>query len=529
MSTPPTPPTPPLMVETYNLTKRFGSFVALDKISIKVQPCSFHALLGENGAGKSTLVKCIMGYQKAEEGAVLIGGRETELSNPRDAQTYGIGMVYQHFTLVPNMTVMENFVMARRTVPGIIDWQAERKEIDAFMERMPFRVSPTAPVRSLAAGQKQKVEILKQLYLNTKVLILDEPTSVLTPAESDEILGLVRQMTRDGLLSVLLITHKFKQVMAYADEITVLRRGQFAGRGLVKDLTPDAMAEMMIGGKLSHQAAVREAKECGAVRVEVQDLSALDETGKLALKNVSLKVRAGEIVGIAGVSGNGQRELVEVLAGQRSASGGGIRINGEVFTATRAETRKHKLYCLPEEPLKNACVPNMTVSENIALRNFDIPPQRFAKWFLSSKAIAKQALTLIERYRVRTPSPHALIGQLSGGNVQRAVLSRELSGSVEVLIVANPVFGLDFAAVADIHTQIVDARNRGVAVLLVSEDLDELFELSDRLLVMFGGEVVHETPIEAADLRVIGGYMAGMTSSTSKQPEPLPVPIAVPA
>lgn len=522
-------PAPPLEVETFNLSKHFGSFVALDKISMKVRPCTFHALLGENGAGKSTLVKCIMGYHKATEGSILIGGRETELANPRDAQTFGIGMVYQHFTLVPNMTVIENFVMARREVPNVIDWAAERKQMDAFMDRMPFRVNPSAPVRSLAAGQKQKVEILKQLYLNTKVLILDEPTSVLTPSESDEILGLVRQMTLDGLLSVLLITHKFKQVMAYADEITVLRRGAFAGRGMVKDLTTDQMAEMMIGGKVTQQASVRAAKERGAARIEVEKLCANDETGKQALKSVSLKIHAGEIVGIAGVSGNGQRELVEVLAGQRAAAGGTVRVNGKVFAATRAETRAHKLFCLPEEPLKNACVPNMTVSENIALRNFDIPPQSFAKWFVSGKAIAKQAVDLIARYRVRTPSAHAMIGQLSGGNVQRAVLARELSGDVEILIVANPVFGLDFGAVADIHAQIVDARNRGVAVLLVSEDLDELFELSDRLLVMFGGEVVYETPIESAAMRVVGGYMAGLTSAPETATSVVNLPVAVSA
>jgi general nucleoside transport system ATP-binding protein len=519
----------PLEVETVNLSKRFGSFVALDKISMKVRPCSFHVLLGENGAGKSTLVKCIMGYHRPDDGAVLIGGHETVLSNPRDAQIYGIGMVYQHFTLVANMTVMENFVMARRNVPAVIDWQSERKAIDDFMDRMPFRVNPAAPVRSLAAGQKQKVEILKQLYLNTKVLVLDEPTSVLTPSEADEILGLVHKMTRDQLLSVLLITHKFKQVMDFADEITVLRRGVFAGRGMVKDLSVDDMAEMMIGSKVQQKAAVRGTAERGPVRISVQDLCANDETGKQALKSVSLNVHAGEIVGIAGVSGNGQRELVEVLAGQRTATGGVVRVNEEVFGATRAETRKHKLFCLPEEPLKNACVPNMTVSENMALRNFDVKPQSFAKWFLSSSAIGRHALALIERYRVRTPSPHAMIGQLSGGNVQRAVLARELSGSVDILIVANPVFGLDFGAVADIHAQIVDARNRGVAVLLVSEDLDELLELSDRMLVMFGGEVVHETPTAAANMREIGGYMAGMSAPSPREVASPAAPVAVPA
>ncbi|HLX64183.1 MAG TPA: ABC transporter ATP-binding protein [Planctomycetota bacterium] len=503
--------TPPL-VETYNVTKRFGSFVALDTITTTILPCSFHALLGENGAGKSTLVKCIMGCQKPDGGSIMIDKHEVDFSNPRDAQAYGIGMVYQHFTLVPNMTVLENFVLARAGLSAVVDWKSERKRLDQFFDTMPFRVEPSALVKNLAAGQKQKVEILKQLYLDTRMLILDEPTSVLTPDEAAEILGMIRKMTRDGVLSALLITHKLKQVMDYADEITVLRRGKFAGRGLVKDLTPDAMADMMVGGRSSTQGASRTAQAPGPVRLEIENLSAHDETGKRTLKNVSLKLRSGEIAGIAGVSGNGQRELVEVIAGQRRASGGHVRVNGERFSASRKETRKHKLFCLPEEPLKNACAPNMTVTENLALRNFDRAPISFGKWLLSGRALLKQAHSLIERFRVRTPSPHASIGQLSGGNVQRAVLARELSGDVEILIAANPVFGLDFGAVADIHRQLIEARNRGAAVLLVSEDLDELFELSDRLLVMFGGEIVHETPIESAQIRTIGSHMAGMSA-----------------
>ena len=503
----------PPSIECFKVTKRFGPFVALDEVSMKLAPCSFHALLGENGAGKSTLVKCIMGYYKADEGGIMVDEHEVEMSNPRDAQALGIGMVYQHFTLVPNMTVAENFVMARTKLPMILDWKKEMRDLDEFMSRMPFRIDPKAPVRTLAAGQKQKVEILKQLYLKSKVLILDEPTSVLTPAEADEILGLLHRMVQNRKLSILMITHKFKQVMEFADEVTVLRRGKLTGRGYVKDLTPAAMAEMMIGKQFSKEMAARVTQERGAEKIKIQKLSAIDETGKKTLKDVNLTVHAGEVVGIAGVSGNGQRELVEVLAGQRARTAGTIEVKGEPYFATREEMFRHRVFCLPEEPLKNACVPDMSVSDNLALRNFDQSPQSFWRWMLNGRAIKRNAVDLIDRYKVKTPSPSAPIGKLSGGNVQRAVLAREISGKVDVLIVANPVFGLDFAAVADIHAQIMDARNRGVAVLLVSEDLDELFELSDRILVMFCGELAYETKIENADLATIGAHMAGMNTS----------------
>ena len=513
-------PTRPPSLEAFNLTKRFGAFTALENACLKLAPGSFHALLGENGAGKSTLVKCIMGYQPVDGGQILVADKEVDVKSPRAAQELGIGMVYQHFTLVPNMTVAENFVMSRNGLPWHLDWKQQLKELNDFMDRMPFRIDPSKPVRELAAGQKQKVEILKQLYLNTRILFLDEPTSVLTPQEADEILGMLHGMTREGKLSILMITHKFREVMAFADEITVLRRGKMAGAGRVKDLTVAAMAEMMVGSQAKTTTALRTDKPRGVAKLEVKSLSAHDETGKRALNGVTLSVHGGEVVGIAGVSGNGQRELVEVLAGQRVRTGGTVSVNGSNYQATRKEIDKHKVFCLPEEPLRNACVPRMSVSENIAMRNYDKAPHAFAKVLVSSGSIWKAGVDLIARYKVKTSSPSAPIATLSGGNVQRAVLARELSGEVEVLIVANPVFGLDFAAVADIRAQIMDARNRGAAVLLVSEDLDELFELADRILVMYNGEVAYETPIAEADLKSIGAYMTGLKHSHSTHAAP---------
>jgi ABC-type uncharacterized transport system ATPase subunit len=501
-------PAKALGLEVVAMTKRFGAVMALDAVSLRVRAGAFHALLGENGAGKSTLVKCIMGYYRPDEGQVIVGEREEVIDSPRAAHELGLGMVYQHFTLVPNMTIAENLVLSRARLPPLIDWRKERAALDAFMERMPFRLPLDARVASLAAGEKQKAEILKQLYLDLRFLVLDEPTSVLTPGEADEVLGMLKEMTRAHQLTVLMITHKFREVLAFADEVTVLRRGRVAGQGEVKDLTPDMMARMMIGTEVLPPAA-RRLDHPGKPCLEIADLRAVDDVGEPALRGVDLSVSGGEIVGIAGVSGNGQRQLVEVLAGQRRASGGAIRVHGVPYHATRAETRRAKLSLLPEEPLRNACVASMSVADNLLLRDFDHPPFAAGGWWLKRGAMRQAALRQIERYRIKTPSPEAPIGQLSGGNVQRVVLARELGGAVDVLIAANPCFGLDFAAVAMIRGQIMEARNRGAAVLLVSEDLDELLELADRILVMSGGRLTYETTADTADRTEIGRHMAG--------------------
>ncbi|HXZ03079.1 MAG TPA: ABC transporter ATP-binding protein [Stellaceae bacterium] len=497
-----------LGIEAIAMTKRFGEFVALDDVSLKVAPGSFHALLGENGAGKSTLVKCIMGYYRPDGGAVVVGDRERDIDNPRAAHALGLGMVYQHFTLVPAMTVAENLVLARAELPAIVDWRRESAALEAFLARMPFRVPLDVKVSALSAGERQKCEILKQLYLERRLLILDEPTSVLTPQEADEMLGLLRGMADRGELTVLMITHKFREVMAFADEVTILRRGRLAAKGKVAELTPDDMARSMIGAEELTAAPAR-VNELGEARLDIRHLAAFDDGGQPAVRDLSLAVRAGEIVGVAGVSGNGQRELVEVLAGQREASAGEIRIGGEIYHATREEMRRHKLSCLPEEPLRNACVGRMSVAENLAFRVFDRPPFALGGVWLRKGHFREEADGKIARYRIKTRSPETPVGMLSGGNVQRTVLARELGERVEVMISANPCFGLDFAAVAQIHAEIIAARNRGAAVLLVSGDLDEILEIADRIVVMFNGRLVHETPIGEADLVEIGRHMAG--------------------
>ncbi|MEL6937431.1 MAG: ATP-binding cassette domain-containing protein, partial [Cyanobacteria bacterium J06607_17] len=339
--------TPP-QLDVVNMTKRFGGFTALEAVSMTLKPGTVHALLGENGAGKSTLVKCVMGFYHPTSGQVLIDQQQRAIQSPKDAHTHGIGMVYQHFTSVPAMTVAENLVLARYDQPPIINWKKESEQLQAFIEQSPFKVDLHTPVAQLAAGEKQKLEILKQLYLKSRILILDEPTSVLTPGEADEVLGLLRSEVVSGNLSILLITHKFREVQAFADEVTVLRKGQLAGQGAVKDLSVEVLAQMMLG-------KARETKSVNKIDLDrtvpvlsIVDIHANRDDGLSAVEGINLTVHSGEIVGIAGVSGNGQRELVEVLAGQRIPTAGHLKVNGERYTATRAEMFKHQVYALPE-------------------------------------------------------------------------------------------------------------------------------------------------------------------------------------
>ena len=516
-----------LGVEVLGATKSFGSFRALDKVSIKVAPGTIHALLGENGAGKSTLVKGLVGYGLLDEGQITADGREVKIASPRDAQALGIGMVYQHFTLATGLSVEENLLLARGRLSWRIDWKRERAALTEFMTRMPFRLPLDAPVAGLAAGEKQKLEILKQLYLRQRFLILDEPTSVLTPQEADEVLGLMRDLTTRGELTVLMITHKFREVMAYADDVTVLRKGRQVGTTAVAQTDREQLANWMMGTSSIVQAeasreeapvlaeirveraARKQVDPEAAIRLELRDLSVQDDRGHTAVRHATLAVRAGEILGLAGVSGNGQKELVEALVGQRRPVAGEMQIAGAPYRATREEMTTRRVFAIPEEPLKNACVAGMSVAENLALRDFDRTPVCRGGWRLDRKAMRERATELIRDFNVRPPVPDRMIGTLSGGNVQRAVLARELGQPVDVLIVANPVFGLDFASVADIHARLIAARYAGAAVLLVSEDLDELLELADRIAVMAEGRLVYETPAAGAERAVLGRHMAG--------------------
>jgi ABC-type uncharacterized transport system ATPase subunit len=508
-------------LETIGLTKRFGAFVALDAVSLQVRPGTVHALLGENGAGKSTLVKCLVGFHRADAGSVLVDGREQAIGSPQAARALGLGMVYQHFTLVPSMTVAENLAMARGGLKAVVRWGAETGSIRRFMARMPFDLPLDTPVSGLAAGQKQKAEIIKQLYADNRLLILDEPTSVLTPEEAGEVLGAIRALTRAGRLTVVMITHKFREVEAFADDVTVLRRGAHVAGGPVAEFDAGRLADAMIGAQRRRELPPRGPAPSGApVVLSVEQLSVDNDAGRRAVRAATLQVGAGEIVGVAGVSGNGQRELVEVLLGQRLPSAGRVRVNGERYRGSRAEIARHRVGSLPEEPLRNACVAAMSVAENLALREFDRPPLARAGW-LAPRRLTEAALPRIDAFGVKTRGPGSPIGTLSGGNVQRAVLARELSRDCRLLVVMNPVFGLDFAAVDEIHRRLLEARNDGAAVLLVSEDLDELIELSDRVLVMCDGALLYETGQPVRDRAAIGHWMGG-GAEPATEPGPAP-------
>ena len=489
------------------MTKRFGDLVALDDVSLRLGPGTVHAVLGQNGAGKSTLVKCMMGYYRPDRGRLLVDGREQGIANPRQAHQLGFGMVYQHFTLVPSMTAAENLVLGRDDLPAVIRWDEERARLEAFQRAMPFTIDLDRPVAGLAAGEKQKLEIAKQLFLGRRVLILDEPTSVLTPDEADSILGVMRELAASGRLTVVMITHKFREVLAFADEVTVLRAGRVVGGGPAPTLDRGELVRLMIGSAAISEPAARASAPPRGARLELAGLSVLNDKGLLAVRGVSLVVAAGEIVGVAGVSGNGQRELVEVLAGQRRPEAGTVRVGGEPYRRTRAEMRRHGVFVLAEEPLRNACVPAMSVAENLAFSNFDEPPNTRWRLVVSRRAIERQARALIERFGITAAGPKARLDTLSGGNVQRTVLARALSGRVAMLVAQNPCAGLDFAATAETRSRMMAARNDGAAVFLLSEDLDELLELADRIVVMFEGRLVYETPRAAADVHVIGAHM----------------------
>ena len=396
-------------------------------------------------------------------------------------------------------------MISRSDVPAKINWSDENQVLDAFMQKMPFTVALDRAVQTLSAGEKQKLEIIKQLYLGSRFLILDEPTSVLTPDEATEILGHVRTLTQAGEITVLMITHKFGEVKQFADEVTILRAGKHAGHGRVSDLGHADMARMMMGKSVEVDTAER--KSTGGQEVLLlNDVRAVDRSGLKDIHIHQLSVRAGEIVGIAGISGNGQSELMEILTGQRRRLSGSVCVNGEPYQATRAQAHRHKVRYLPEEPLRNACVPTMSVADNLALRIFD---EGESSLWLDRRGIANNAQEMLRSFDIKARSVNEPVRLLSGGNVQRTMLARELSGDVSLLIVANPCFGLDFTAVRAIRDRLIDARNRGVAILLISEDLGELMELSDRVLVMCEGRITYQTPIDSADTVVIGHHMSG--------------------
>jgi simple sugar transport system ATP-binding protein len=501
----------PPRVQAIAISKSFGMSRALDDVSLDIAPGTFHAVVGENGAGKSTLAKCILGFYQSDSGTVKLDG--AVVSTPAEANRAGLGMVFQHFTLAPSMTVAENLVLARNDLPTVLSWTKEKERLRRFLETAPFQVDLEAHVEHLAAGQKQKIEILKQLYLQARMLILDEPTSVLTPAESDEVMTVLRALVSKGVVSVMLITHKLREVVTYADHVTVLRRGRWIATSEVAKTDAEQIAGLMVGSSSTEQV-VRASVVCGDTALEVRNLLVHGDKGLPAVKRLSVKVAAGEIVGVAGVSGNGQRELVQALGGQREIAEGTITAFGKPYRPSRRAIEEAGFFTLPEEPLHNATVSSMPVGENLALRTFTRPPFAKLGFVLDRTAIRQAAEEAVRRFSIRTPALTSPVRDLSGGNLQRLVLARDLgAGTARIMVVANPSFGLDFAAASSVHNLLIEMRNRGGAILLVSEDLDELLKVADRILVMSAGEIAHESLRAELDLAAVGRFMGGSASA----------------
>jgi len=500
-------------IETVSLGMRFGDFIALEDVSIRFRPGTVHALLGENGAGKSTLVKCLIGYQKPSSGQFIVLNKEADFASPRQAHEAGLGMVYQHFTLAEQMTVAENFLLVRDPIPLVVDWPKEKQRLSEFMNAMPFKLDIDTPVSQLSAGEKQKLEILKELFFERRILILDEPTSVLTPQEADEVLGLLRKMATETGLLVILITHKFREVSGWCDMVSVLRKGRHVGTVAVAESDNQRLAAMMVGDNEDAGQSAKATPNSGHTSDKTAGLSITDlildtDLGR-RLDKLNLTLSGGEILGIAGISGNGQRELVEILSGIHAHYQGAIRISGAVFNGSRKQLRVLGLNIIPELPLQNSCVGRMSLSHNLAFRDYDLPPLSSKAGFLMLGRIEAAALDKIAEYGIRSPGPAAPIEKLSGGNIQRAVLARELRTDTKVLVLYNPCFGLDFGASAFVHAKIREARARGAAVLLISEDLDEVIGLSDRLCVISSGRIALEGDPKTLTTAEIGLHMAG--------------------
>ena len=497
------------------ISKRFPGVLANDKVDFELAPGEIHALLGENGAGKTTLMNVVYGLYKQDEGQIFIDGRQVEIHDPNDALARGIGMVHQHFMLVPVMTVTENMMLGHETTRGLplgplsgLDPERVAEEIKALGDKHGLSIEPEAYVRDLSVGEEQRVEIVKALYRGAEVLILDEPTAVLTPQEAEDLFGIMRSLIAEGK-SIIFITHKLKEVLVIADRITVLRDGRVVGTTEPSKTTEAELAAMMVGREVILQVEKGPAEPGDSV-LEVKDLQVRDLREQMAIRGVSFTVRAGEIFGIAGVQGNGQAELVEALTGLTPVEGGHIFMNGQETTHLRPRAiTETGIAHVPEDRHKHGLVLVYPLDENLVLQTYYLPP--FAKrTFLQPKEVRKNAVRLIQEFDVRTPSVRTHAGSLSGGNQQKVIVARELSRDIRLLIANQPTRGLDVGSIEFIHRRIVEKRDEGVGVLLVSSELDEILGLSDRIAVMYAGEILAVMPAEEATKERLGLLMAGV-------------------
>ena len=483
----------PTVLELRGITKRFPGVVANDHVDFELRQGEVHALLGENGAGKSTLMNILYGLYHPDDGRILLKGEPVRIHSPRDAIARGIGMVHQHFMLIPVMTVAENIVLAIEPSKAgvLLDYGAARQRVRQLSESFQFAIDPDARVEDITVGQQQRVEIIKALYRHADILILDEPTAVLTPQEAHELFEFLRRLTREGLLSVIFISHKLNEVLEIADRITVLRRGKKIDTVPQAGATQESLARMMVGREVLLRVDKTPSTPADSV-LSVHDLHATDDRGLEVVRGVSFEARGGEIVGLAGVDGNGQSELVEALTGLRRPASGEIRLAGKDVTgASAAKILDLGLGHIPEDRQRRGLVLEFSLAENLALHDFDKAPNARLGWLYPKRLIAA-ARKLLQQFDVRGGNPQTRAAALSGGNQQKVVLAREISRDPRVLIAAQPTRGLDVGAIEFVHRRLVEARDAGEAVLLVSLELEEVLSLSDRILVIYEGQIVAE-------------------------------------
>ena len=495
--------------ELIGITKRFPGVLANDHVNFDVRAGEIHALLGENGAGKSTLMKVLYGLYQPNAGQIRLNGRAVSFHSPADALAQGIGMIHQHFMLVPTLTVAENVALGMKSSRGpLLDLARVRRRLIELSEAYGLKVNPDAYVWQLSVGEQQRVEIVKALYRGGALIILDEPTAVLTPQEAEELFITLRQM-RDQGHALIFISHKLYEVQALCDRITVMRDGRVVDTIPNDGVDQRTLARMMVGREVQFQLE-REAVEAGEVRLSINNLRAHNDQGLPALRGVSLEVRAGEVLGVAGVSGNGQRELAEVIAGLRPAHGGEVVIDGvPILKMPVTQRLKIGLSFVPEERNRHGSIGEFSVAENLVLQNH-AEAQFVNGPFFDFGAIASHANSLIARFNIKTPSHETRAKNLSGGNLQKLILARELSRSPRVLVASQPTRGVDIGATEYIRSVLLAQRRAGVAILLISEDLDEIMALSDRIAVLYEGEVVGVVEREAADIEHLGLMMAGV-------------------
>ena len=501
------------VLETRGITKRFPGVVANEDVNIKLYKSEILALLGENGAGKSTLMNVIYGLYKPSEGEILVNGEVVTMHSPRDAIALGIGMVHQHFQLVPVMTVAENIMLGMETTKnGFLDVKTVAADIAKLSHRYRLDVDPYAMVEDLSVGMRQRVEIVKTLYREADILILDEPTAVLTPQEIEGLFEIMELLKSQGK-SIIFITHKLKEVLRVADRIAVLRGGKMVGEANPSTSSQNALAAMMVGREVI-LTVQKEAHVPGDVVLEMRDVRAKNDLGDPALNGVAFDARAGEIVGVAGVQGNGQTELVEVITGLRHADSGQVLISGVDMTnaSPRRITQQGESCHVPEDRHAYGMVDSYSIAVNLVLNTYNLPPYSRGLT-VNESAIRSHATELVEQYDVRTPSIDTPGGSLSGGNQQKMVVAREFSRPIKLLIAAQPTRGIDVGSIEFIHNQIVSKRDEGVAVLLISSELDEIMALADRIVVMYKGAVIGIVPREEATREGLGLLMAGVTTA----------------